>query len=521
MRSSSLKTAISLVFFTAPIGPAARASDGGPRGEAGTGTIRGQVSYEGERPPVETFRIDVDASVCGARQRISSEEIVVSPRGDLANVAVFLADAPATSRPKQHPSLGQRNCVFFPHVQTVTVGSELAIGNGDPIIHNVHATSDDRTVFNLAMPLKDVDVKRELGETGLITLRCDSGHTWMKAFIVVLDHPFHATTDASGAFEIPNVPPGTYALRAWHERFGMLEQSVAVKADAEAKVSLAFSKASLPEGAEGESALALSRTSVAANAGPAATAPSADVIALREAIRLSRRAEIRQRGRALYARHCAACHGDNGDGRGEQAPFCDRKPRDFTRGEFEFRTTSSGSLARIDDLARTISLGLRGTDMPAWSPTLGRDEIQLLAEFVTTFSPRYAKLDPPPPLNLVPETPADPASKARGKELYRKLQCAQCHGRTARGDGISNTVAAATAARATDIASGRFKGGVGAPAIFRAIATGLSGTSMPSFLGLATQQDLWDVAHYVDSLKQPKGVLEYLFRDSAGRKSVP
>ena len=38
-----------------------------------------------------------------------------------------------------------------------------------------------------------------------------------------------------------------------------------------------------------------------------------------------------KRGKALYVRYCVFCHGPEGDGRGESAPYLDPKPRDFAR----------------------------------------------------------------------------------------------------------------------------------------------------------------------------------------------
>ena len=41
----------------------------------------------------------------------------------------------------------------------------------------------------------------------------------MSAFLRVDTHPFHAVTDDKGKFEISGIPPGTYQLGMFHERF--------------------------------------------------------------------------------------------------------------------------------------------------------------------------------------------------------------------------------------------------------------------------------------------------------------
>ena len=37
-----------------------------------------------------------------------------------------------------------------------------------------------------------------------------------------------ALTSADGRFEIKNLPAGSYELKAWHERFGELKQTIQV-----------------------------------------------------------------------------------------------------------------------------------------------------------------------------------------------------------------------------------------------------------------------------------------------------
>ena len=61
----------------------------------------------------------------------------------------------------------------------------------------------------------------------VIPFKCDV-HGWMNAYVGVLDHPYFAVTKTDGMFSIPNLPPGTYTLAAWHERLGTQTQSITV-----------------------------------------------------------------------------------------------------------------------------------------------------------------------------------------------------------------------------------------------------------------------------------------------------
>src|SRR5262249_36203918 len=47
-------------------------------------------------------------------------------------------------------------------------------------------------------------------------------------------------------------------------------------------------------------------------------------------------------GKQLYDAHCAACHGDKGDGQGPAARFLYPRPRDFTENRFRLVTTVNG-----------------------------------------------------------------------------------------------------------------------------------------------------------------------------------
>jgi hypothetical protein len=73
----------------------------------------------------------------------------------------------------------------------------------------------------------------------MVRFKCDV-HPWMAAYIGVVAHPYFAVTDAGGAFEITNLPPGTYTLEAWHERFGRRTAQVTIGARQAQTVTFSF-----------------------------------------------------------------------------------------------------------------------------------------------------------------------------------------------------------------------------------------------------------------------------------------
>src|SRR2546430_1374147 len=89
--------------------------------------------------------------------------------------------------------------------------------------------------------------------------------------------------------------------------------------------------------------------------------------------------EQESRGKGLYRRYCVGCHGERGDGNGENAPYLDPKPRDFTQATFKCRSTASGSLPLDSDLFATISRGVHASGMPSWAPLPSQDRTDLIA----------------------------------------------------------------------------------------------------------------------------------------------
>jgi mono/diheme cytochrome c family protein len=81
------------------------------------------------------------------------------------------------------------------------------------------------------------------------------------------------------------------------------------------------------------------------------------------------------KGGAFYMSNCATCHGATGDGRGPRAYFINPKPRNF------LHTAARQDLNRVA-LYEAISAGKLGTEMPAWSKVLSKQEIADVAEFV-------------------------------------------------------------------------------------------------------------------------------------------
>jgi cytochrome c oxidase cbb3-type subunit 2 len=210
-------------------------------------------------------------------------------------------------------------------------------------------------------------------------------------------------------------------------------------------------------------------------------------------------ADLVARGKEEYAEHCVGCHGAKGDGNGLAATFLFPRPRDFTIGAFKFRSTPSGSLPTDGDLFRTVTRGVRWTAMPTWHELPDKTRLAVVS-YIKTFSPRWREEKPEPPLVLPPPPPATPALLARGKDLYVKAKCWECHGDVGKGDGPSANQLKddlKLPIRPADFTKGQFKGGSHVADIYRTMTLGLDGTPMPSFADSMNDAERWAISYFV------------------------
>lgn len=211
-------------------------------GAASAETVTGKIKYTGKPPGKVTIKPNKDPEVC-AKKPLYDESLLVGAGGGLENAVVSIEAPPAGAPTPGKAEVDQLGCRFVPHVQAVTTGTALTVKSGDAVFHNVHAYQNGATKFNIALPVKGTKSRQKLDGPGRVVIKCDAGHTWMEAHVVVFEHAWFAVTGADGTFKIDGVPPGTHKVRVWHEKLGELEGSVEVKAGAPATVELALGPA--------------------------------------------------------------------------------------------------------------------------------------------------------------------------------------------------------------------------------------------------------------------------------------
>ena len=184
------------------------------------GTIVGTVKWAGPVPKIPTVLINKDPEVCDpqAQKKRDLERLVVASNGGVANTVVFLKDitkGKAMDLPEGRQFLNQKTCRYEPHVLLVADKGTVQLKSSDPILHTVHMSG--ASDYNLPFPFANQTVSRTMNREGVVDLRCNAGHVWMNAEMLVVHHPYYAITDEDGNFRLTNVPPGDYEIEAWHE----------------------------------------------------------------------------------------------------------------------------------------------------------------------------------------------------------------------------------------------------------------------------------------------------------------
>jgi hypothetical protein len=208
---------------------------------ASAGSITGEVRFIGEPPKMPLVRVSKDQDYCG--ESLPNETYVIGSEGGLKNVVVFIETGPsqAAGDSQKENILNNTGCRYSPRILAMQRGEKLKVKNSDPKLHIPHSYLRDRTVFNLSLPFKGttIDATSRIRQAGVLKVVCDT-HAWMLAYIHVFDHAYFAVSDDQGLFTIPNLPAGTYILKAWHEDGGIKSQEITVPENGDVQAVFEF-----------------------------------------------------------------------------------------------------------------------------------------------------------------------------------------------------------------------------------------------------------------------------------------
>jgi plastocyanin len=208
---------------------------------SGTITYTGPFTYLGLSADTE---IDMNADpVCsGLHKKPVDANEIESKDGNLGDVFVYVKSGLTRTSlvPAEAKTLDQQGCLYRPKVFGIQVGQKLTIKNSDPTLHFIHAVSKANTEFSQGQPFQNMSFDKTFDKPEvLLHFKCDV-HPWMSAYVGVVDNPFYAVSDESGAFTIHNLPPGKYTIAAVHPMLGEKTMDVEVAATQTAKADFDF-----------------------------------------------------------------------------------------------------------------------------------------------------------------------------------------------------------------------------------------------------------------------------------------
>ncbi len=210
---------------------------------AGGATITGKVAFTGTAPAREQIKMDADAYCKGAHSEpVYTQEVAVNSNGTLQWVLVYVKEGVTASYPPPATpvTLDQRGCEYHPHIFGIQAGQSLKIVNSDGTLHNIHALPKVNAEFNIGQPFQKMETLKKFDKAEMpVHFKCDV-HKWMGAYCGVFNHPFFATTNDQGTFEIKNLPPGNYVIEAWQEKYGVQTQNVTVAGSETKTVDFSF-----------------------------------------------------------------------------------------------------------------------------------------------------------------------------------------------------------------------------------------------------------------------------------------
>src|SRR5712691_9825837 len=206
-------------------------------------TVRGEVKFEGRAPKAAPINMAADP-IC-AKQHLTpvlTQDVVADAKVGLQNVVVFIADGLGDrtfDAPSEPAVIQQNGCMYQPHVLAVRANQKLDVVNSDITTHNIHPMPKNNREWNKSqpprVPIEETFAREEIA----IPVKCNV-HPWMKSYIAVFKHPYFVMTGKDGSFDLSNLPPGTYTLKAWHEKLGTATQQITIGASETKTVEFVF-----------------------------------------------------------------------------------------------------------------------------------------------------------------------------------------------------------------------------------------------------------------------------------------
>jgi plastocyanin len=207
-----------------------------------TFTLSGTLKFDGEVPKPKVNKALLNDPACKAChvEDPLKDDLVVDSSGGIRWAIVYVKkglEEKTFDPPAGEVLIDQVGCTYAPHVAGAMVGQTVNFRNSDPMLHNVMALPFLNKAFNFGQIKGAVNGLKFSQQEIPVKLVCNV-HPFMVAYVGVFDHPFYAVTDATGKFEIKNLPPGKYTVGVWHEKLKTDDQNIVVEGDTKLEFKL-------------------------------------------------------------------------------------------------------------------------------------------------------------------------------------------------------------------------------------------------------------------------------------------
>ena len=211
---------------------------------ATAGAVEGKIVFTGKAPARKKVDFSEDPN-CGKLQKgeFFNDTVAINKNGTLANVFVYVKTGLEGKkfRPSTTPmTITQKGCWFEPRMLAIEAGQPFQVVNADPLTHNIHPSTVNSREWNQSQEAGAEPLIRKFARTEImVRVKCNI-HPWMKAWVGVTEHPYHAISGTAGTFSLKNLPAGEYTIEAWQEEYGAQQQKVTISAKATESLTFTF-----------------------------------------------------------------------------------------------------------------------------------------------------------------------------------------------------------------------------------------------------------------------------------------
>lgn len=216
------------------------------------GTLKGTVRMVGRIPKARAFHlihtpnIEFCSRISDGRGHRILHDFVVGEEGGLKDTVIaILGVTKGKPFPREMKKIHIDRCRADKYAIGIKNGEDILVENTDPIKHEM-ALYEVNGVYKYQVSYKNLlahtsqvrDTFVKPGSPEMILI-CNL-HPFLQTHGFMVDNPYYAVTDEKGRFEIPDIPPGTYDVVAWHPFIPKQKGTITIEADKTATLNFTF-----------------------------------------------------------------------------------------------------------------------------------------------------------------------------------------------------------------------------------------------------------------------------------------